>query len=401
MRLYQICPLKIYYNYDDDATPAMEIITTKDSQSIREWISKYIYHPKNTNYQPLDVISSQLYKDKPLADISFLYFSQVLVLSQKAVDILYDLLEDRGDLLKLNYQGGQDYFAFCEEQVAGALNIEKCYGTSYFSKEYSEQDLVVKQLPIRAFCLGEVQHEVIFSIPESPSDIFVNQEFKNRVESSDLVSHIAFPMVWDSENPDFVDEVFRLDFPESWQRQLDQWKEQNTAQHIIPPYPLLSRALHITSFQKYELSKAEIVRTAMQLYREKSGSKDDSPYAIVEWIDAYVDILRQQGLEDTPLEEWSLDLSILWGEQVVRHYGWIWEMIDDEASVVASDKSRYIVPRELIGRFLFNDDMGKTVIAATFAYVNCSDLVLARANEYVELFSIHEYDGRIRMTHTR
>lgn len=399
MKIYKMSLLHMCHGYDAYSKFKMEHIIPANQTDGDAWIMEHIYKnnsdvgsPYSDVCTPLHVIATQEYKNQPVVDICFLQLTATLVLSQRAVDLLSDLLVDKGTLLPLEFQGEQKYFVFRVERVINALDLDKCYGVEMTpSIADPERELWAGRLPIHAFHLDRVENESIFTIPdEQYLSIFVNQAFKDRVEQSDLVSSICFPAVWDSKDPDFIDEIFLTLHPSNWERLLSMWKSEanNTAQPTTPDAPLLSTDSKPESIEPFPESlreeQAEIIAAMLQLYKQQTQSDDLSPPAVVVWLQEYVEALRESGISGDELRDIGIDMATLWGEQIVQHYDWTWHILDDEYAVVAPDASLYILPIPFMAQFFVDREKDITV-ALVFNGLSRTDIVRAEAGAYVEL----------------
>lgn len=369
------------------------ILNTVERQDTIDWVDKHIIDTakEGYKYEPLSVVPTNVNEGKVIADISFLNFSQILVLSQKALDVLGYFLEGKGRLLPLDYQGEQNYFVFDVKHVIDALDIDKCYGVDKTEKVFEKGEFSILGVKTHAFHANKVENESIFIIPEFEwADIFVSEDFKQAVENSDLISDICFPAVWDSENPDFIDEIFLRYHPYNWEYLLSIWKSEanNTAQPTTPDVPLLStdsKPESIESFPEFlREEQAEIIAATLHLYQQQTQNDDFSPPAVVVWLQGYVEALRESGIAGDELRNIGVDMATLWGEQIVQHYGWTWHILDDEYAVVAPDASLYILPIPFMAQF-FVDREKDITLALVFNGLSRTDIVRAKAGAYVEL----------------
>ena len=207
----------------------------------------------------------------------------------------------------------------------------------------------------------------IFKVSEQPlGGYFISEASKERLETSDLRSNLVFLLVWDSDDPDYRDE--RYDgMPGTWEaikhRHLTQ-KEGGMTD--APPSPLSPDEM--TEEPLSEDARENVTgmaHAAVAMLNDLQNAKldaTDSPDRLVEAVSAGLEHLRAQGLEGEPREHRAIELGVLYGEQLVRAYGWRWAKIGDNHAVVAPDASLYLTPVGFIFGFLLEPDKDLTVM---------------------------------------
>jgi hypothetical protein len=144
----------------------------------------------------------------------------------------------------------------------------------------------------------------------------------------------------------------------------------------------------ISAFERYR-------ETGLQLL---GASEADAAKALVHAVNTYVDEWqsRRRGFlarlraraEDTT--EVARALSVVWGDQIVRHFGWEWicEVKDEEEwyAVASTDRSLVIHPPRFIGQCLDEPKTDCTILLA-FNMQSAGNFTGCKPKQYVNVMS--------------
>ncbi len=92
-------------------------------------------------------------------------------------------------------------------------------------------------------------------------------------------------------------------------------------------------------------------------------SENNSPKEIVDKIRLYVDDLLEQNHTEEQLTTYAITLGSMWGEMVVKEYGWQWKTLDfgdgNESYYVVSKNNFYCTPPlYFINKILMGENAG-------------------------------------------
>lgn len=136
----------------------------------------------------VEYLNDKLNRKLPKGD--FPTFGTVPTFTQKAVDVLFDILVENGELLPLTSAEGP-FYVFNVTRVVDALDKEQSD-----LKRFSDGTIMrVVRYAFDPQAIGELS---IFRVPELPTE-FVTQRFVDRVESAGLKG-FAFSKIWQAPN---------------------------------------------------------------------------------------------------------------------------------------------------------------------------------------------------------
>lgn len=131
-----------------------------------------------------------------LPDVDELMGNDGLVLSSEALHILEGLLKTSGELIR--FSNRDDYRLYYCNNFLDPFVKEETYVTKGFST-------LVK---IHSFNPQSVAGSDFFKTIYDPRQCYVSENFKEIIEATGLRSNLMFPLVWDSDDPDFLDETW-------------------------------------------------------------------------------------------------------------------------------------------------------------------------------------------------
>jgi hypothetical protein len=161
-------------NILEDITPGYE-----SSEKVRKWNPVYL----SSVWKPLKVAGRVApFNDFPGVD-------GLPAFSQRACDVLRDYLEPNGELLPLDSVEG-NYFFFNITRVVDVLDVEgsKCHF-------WCDPPTTAVDIESYSFHAERLSGLSIFRIYDSPNDVFVSDEFVNRVYANHL-NGFAFYKIW-------------------------------------------------------------------------------------------------------------------------------------------------------------------------------------------------------------
>lgn len=144
----------------------------------------------------------------------------------------------------------------------------------------------------------------------------------------------------------------------------------------------------IATFQRYR-------EIGLQLLR---ASEIDAAKTLVQAVNTYVDEWQSKrrgflarlraGAEDTT--EMARSLSVVWGDQIVRYFGWEWicEVQDDEEryAVASPDRSLVIHAPQFIGRCFDEPETDCTILLA-FNMQSAGNFTGCKPKQYVDVMN--------------
>jgi hypothetical protein len=137
---------------------------------------------------PVEWIDDELNSGKPKSDYPTL--GSTPVLSQHAVDELMDVLVENGEILPLNGDPADRYYAYNVTRILDALDTEKSDAIWFGPGRI----MMMKQYAFRDTKLAGA---TIFKVPQLRVQVFVTEPVVNRIQSSGLTG-FSFREVWKS-----------------------------------------------------------------------------------------------------------------------------------------------------------------------------------------------------------
>ena len=125
------------------------------------------------------------------------------IFDKKAVDISKDFLQDKAEILPLEFEGKIDeYYLINVTEVLDCIDYEKS-----IYERYSEGGRIMC-FDNYAFIEEKVKGKHIFKIVDEPlSYCFISDEFRERIINSDLVG-FDIRLAWDSESDELIKAPF-------------------------------------------------------------------------------------------------------------------------------------------------------------------------------------------------
>ncbi|MBX7104570.1 MAG: hypothetical protein K1X57_10850 [Gemmataceae bacterium] len=195
-------PINVYWLIPAVDNPLFEgLATERDAPRLNNWPADWCRHystwesPRlSDTWQPIPVIGRvRLFNDFPCINM----LSPAL--SQRAVDLLRDLLEPNGELLPVTHSIGTYYFFNCT-RVLSCLDLDK-------SAASRTREGIVTRKERLVFLNEVVRGETVFRIRTQPPDLFCTQTFADRVAAASLQGFV-FVKVWPLSNgTTFFDEL--------------------------------------------------------------------------------------------------------------------------------------------------------------------------------------------------
>lgn len=167
-----------YESRDDDLNPGFA-----ESRTNPNWIQPSL----RSGWIPIEVIGNVPTQQ------DFACLSCVPVFSQRACDLLHDLLEPSGELLPLQSAAKQSYFVYNIRRIADVLDAANS-DCSFFS------GAILRASNIRHFSFFSERLDglSIFRIREKPVMTIVSDDFVRRVVDADLQG-FSFTKIWPVE----------------------------------------------------------------------------------------------------------------------------------------------------------------------------------------------------------
>lgn len=293
-------------------------------------------------------------------------FGDFLMVSQRAVAVLGEALRRDGELLPLDTAVPPSYYLFNVTRLVDALDMENTLVDSWLD----EPEGLFHEPAVFAFHPERLQGVGIFVMKPLGLKYYCTDAFKAQVEASGLRSTLHFLLVWDSENPDFVDERYKGwdcgDYHKRWQRaKHDLLVKKGLAEPPPPPKLPPRPAPTVEPFDpETTASKDAILENSLALLQQYRPGLDpgDEPQRLVEAAYQVLDELRRASLDTEAMMDRAVELGLLWGEQACRAYGWRWAMVDGGHAVVAPDNSAYVEPVTYAYGLLFRPEEENTFL---------------------------------------
>lgn len=305
-----------------------------------------------------------LIKDKPkwpTVDTPGL-FPGFFVIRQRIVDLIGDVLIKYGELLPLHSSDDSFFIYNVNNIIYDALDIKN---SSIFFTRYPGCSAMTS-VDIFKFHEDSIGESSIFRIPQfyidkAYPDIYVTEDFKNLVRRKKIVGW-QFEMIWDSQNPNFHDQRWRL----------EQWLHVKKVRDAEEKKALSSYSdSKFESYKSRELSEDEFVSVQNSIscgfkFLNENGytiNEKDSPRIVIEAISDLIDKLRN--LLDP---EYSIIIGILFGEQVCKEYGWSWSIIEDISNnecfygIISNDSLVFVKPLSFISQYFADLTIEKSVL---------------------------------------
>jgi hypothetical protein len=146
---------------------------------------------------------------RPAPDLSVLF--DVLVFSQNAKHVFMDLLGANGEFLPLKSANG-DYFIYNCPEINALDRKNSVLNDPFIDLFALKAKKIINQ---HLFWLPSLDPSESWPYEQDQSWQLCSEDFKTRCETYPMVYDIGkFSLVFDDENPDFVDERYR--HPEVW-----------------------------------------------------------------------------------------------------------------------------------------------------------------------------------------
>jgi hypothetical protein len=183
--------------------------------------------------------------------------------SQRAVDMLRDILEPNGELLPLRHQIGTYYFFNCT-RMTNCVDLSKCKTTKL-------NDGIITSTERLVFIDELLNDLTIFKVRTQLIEVFCTQTFVNRVESTGLQGFLFIPIWPLPPGISFYDEMYRVS------KLAEKWKPRDMPPLDIKGNTVVLR-LHCErkKASKKELAAVEEVMTHLEksLYDEKQAEAE-------------------------------------------------------------------------------------------------------------------------------
>jgi hypothetical protein len=183
--------MKIYQLHEVfDRYQVLKCLNPDDTRHIQDWFCGKAIGARWTPVS-VEVLRDEIHKDRPSSDFPG-FGAGKPTFSDRAVDVLKDLLVSNGELLPLD----------CKERTYRVFNVTRLVDA--LDEKHSEVERFssgrIMNVERFAFYSDRVRDLTIFKIPQFPiGDIFVTDSFVERVKSNCLTG-FAFDLIWDSEN---------------------------------------------------------------------------------------------------------------------------------------------------------------------------------------------------------
>ncbi|MGC3967432.1 MAG: hypothetical protein QM775_08705 [Pirellulales bacterium] len=198
MNIYVIQPI-----LDNPAFDGLEI--SQHAEHLETWpddwrVNYKTWMPKSMRADwpvPAAAGNVRRYNDYPCINLSYPAFSQ------RAVDLLRDILELNGELLPVRHQLGTYYYFNCTTMTNG-VDLEQSHIT-----RTSDGGLVTSTKKL-VFVDEVVKSLTIFKVRTQLMEVFVTQTFVDRVESAGLQG-FSFVPIWPlPDGSTYFDEMYRV-----------------------------------------------------------------------------------------------------------------------------------------------------------------------------------------------
>lgn len=258
--------------------------------------------------------------------------------TSRAVSALQNVIVETGELLPLDFSEDNIQAFNVTTVLDDALDI----GNTEAGR-FSTGDLA--HITKYAFNEHAIRDHLVFRIAQQPAGIFVTNKFVALVEGHKLKG-FCFQHVWSGNEP--------------LQKAAGLTSEQiMSAGKDIINEKVIEMAL---SDEGLELLKGTWYKACN--YLRVTGQEE--PKDIVKRISAAIDVLRTRSIQLEDEANYSAMLGALFGEQVVRAYGWEWTQVGDEVrmpyAVAAPDRSEYIEPLQFIWQFLMDKRKDQVIL---------------------------------------
>lgn len=171
-------------------------VTTAIRWSIDE-LETYDGRTKANSWQQIELVRPRGYKGKKLTDIIHFAPGSRFVLSERAVDNLYALIEDDVELLPVSVEG-QPYWFMYVTTVLDCIDYDKSSYRTHLSGGISWFDALWFHKPII------IGHN-LFKLKDRPTGfIYTSDAFKERASRIDPVGP-SFILVWNSNNNEAIE----------------------------------------------------------------------------------------------------------------------------------------------------------------------------------------------------
>ena len=311
----------------------MRIYTVKPSSTYQdltilnreEW-NKYLFAFRGESqideWVPISVKYNPYTLDQSRGDCTGTGGGRLLVLTEKAVEALQEVIDQTGELLPLDCEEEALWVFNVTNILEGALNLEQSVYSTISTGAISNIKKYV-------FYEDAVKNQYIFRMAEYPATLYATDRFKDLVEAAGLKG-FKFETVYPPEE-------------------------------VVPHKPKSSRSANVAQqsgsvIVSYALSDEDydlIQGSVTEGLDELGLSGQEAPLDIVKKIDAEVVRLRQSTTftKDEPPEEAAM-LGSLWGQQICRAYGWRWGLVYYRAktiiSVIAPEDTHYVAPLQTV-----------------------------------------------------
>lgn len=161
-----------------------------DENDLNLLVDRFDGAPMGSGWQAIEMLWQTEENGLPIPDFGTIAGGG-LVFNARALEALDDLLEGRGELLPLQVEGGNDYYAFNITRLSDALDEER----SRF-KRFEDTGRIMRILRYE-FDAGRLASETIFKIQQKPrSHEYVTASFRKRVEEAGLTGFTWDRCVW-------------------------------------------------------------------------------------------------------------------------------------------------------------------------------------------------------------
>jgi hypothetical protein len=279
---------------------------------------------------------------RPLPDISFPR-SNCFLLNEKA-KLVFEKHLNYVEYLPIEGDFGTHYLLnipYCQIP----LDLEK--SLFFWSYEKSGKDEFIgksfEKVVTFNFNLEIISKTPLFSIYiiDESNSFFVTDSFKRILEESGLQIEADFVLVWDSENPNLIDERYVIwgasDPKQDWDREIERYYDTRAslaASANQNPIELDS------SLKPNRSAIEEIIQIAfnkINAFQLQTLQVNSDPMTVIARITQYVTKLKK--LKPEEFNNTAIELGLLWGEQVVRHYRWQWVKVENVTLIVSPDSS--------------------------------------------------------------
>jgi hypothetical protein len=197
----------ISLNLDQDTAENIRILYYLSSISKKHTIKNEIQHPKVFVDAEIQKFNSRL-----LPDIDQVAQKDCIILSEKAQEVLSSYFLPNGEFIDVDFQDKYKIF-YCNSFVSPFVKEE-----TYVSKGNSP---IVQ---IHSFIEEEIASLDVFKSIYDHIRLYFSERVKNAIENSKLRSNLVFRLVWDSEDPNYMNET--------WSNRL-QWERAKEAKDIV------------------------------------------------------------------------------------------------------------------------------------------------------------------------